>query len=119
MKNYYKIIISVFVFLSFIYPLANAGGFDFGNLPVDFAFSSEAMYDYTVYENMVEDNVKNILKQNNIVGANVKCSINAKDNEISIKSVKIYLPDEYNKDEAAQIIFDNIGIKATVVNIGE
>ncbi|MFR6511803.1 MAG: hypothetical protein ACLUP7_06890, partial [Eubacterium sp.] len=72
-----------------------------------------------VYENMVENNVKNTLNQSNIDGANVKCEINANSNEISIKSVKVYLPDEYDKDEAAQIIFDNLGIKATVVNIGE
>ena len=122
MKNFYKIIISVFIFLSFIYPFANAGGFDFHNLPGEFAFSSESAYDYSVYENMVESNVKNTLNQSNIDGANVKCEINAnsnESNEISIKSVKVYLPDEYDKDEAAQIIFDNLGIKATVVNIGE
>lgn len=119
MKNFYKIIISIFIFLSFIYPLANAGGFDFDKFAGDFTVSTNSVDDSSVYEKMVENNVKKTLSENGIDGANIKCVISSKNNEISVKSVTVYVPDEYDKNTASQIIFDNLGIKATVVNIGE
>ncbi len=48
MGKFYKVIISVFIFISFLYPLTD---FDFDGFKIDFNFNTE-------YENLVESSAK-------------------------------------------------------------
>ena len=42
-----------------------------------------------------------------------------KNNEITVDDVQISIPDEYDADNVKNYIFDNLGINARVINIGD
>ncbi len=119
MGNFYKIIISLFIFISFLYPLR-----DFQFRDIDF---SQVLLESDVKENseksaqtMINNQVKNTLKKNSIEGANVKSRVKIDDdNLITIESVEVAVADEYDLDLVENIIFDSLSINAKVIHIGQ
>lgn len=112
LSSFYKIIISIFIFMSFLYPFTNMEykGYGFDNQIED---SSSELVD-----KMVENQVKNVLINNGIIGANVSSSTSLNDDEINIESVDIYIPDDYDSNEVQKIVFDELSINSRVVYIG-
>ena len=49
----------------------------------------------------------------------MKVNVKIKDDELYIKSVEIYILNEYDKSEVKKYIFDKLGINAQVYYIGE
>lgn len=118
MKRFYKVIISVFIFISFLYPF---NGLDFADLR-DFdikPFSSEELLNNKPYENMVKNRISQELNLNGITGSDIDAEVEIKDNEINIKSVQIAVSGEYDKENVKNIIFDSLGINARVIYNGE
>ena len=118
MKRFYKVIISVFIFISFLYPF---NGLDFADLR-DFdikPFSSEELLNNKPYENMVKNRISQELNSNGITGSDIDAEVEIKDNEINIKSVQIAVSGEYDKENVKNIIFDSLGINARVIYNGE
>lgn len=119
MQSFYKILISLFVFISFIYPLKDFKGFDF---PENLTFQSENIYDERLhtYEKAVNEQIKNLLKENGITGADVNSILSLTgENDVSIDEVNVAVPDEYDKNYVEKLIFNELGIKAKVINTGE
>ncbi len=118
MKNFYRIIISVFIFISFLYPF-NGLSFD----DIDFfdreSLSSEELNINEPYENMIKSRIKSVLDENGISGSDINASVEIKDNEINVKSVQIAVSSEYDSENVKNIIFDNLGINARVIYNGE
>ena len=117
MGKFYKVIISAFIFISFLYPLTDFNASDF---KIDFEFDSE-------YENVVENTAKTeiknsvdyVLEDNEIYNSTVTVDVAQIGDEIVINSVKVSVIDEYSVDEVKDILFKNLGIVADGKRIGE
>lgn len=117
MGKFYKVIISLFIFASFIFPLTDFDASDFFR-NVDF----EAEYQ-NVVENTAQIKVKSIieaeLEKNGIKSAIVSCEASESDNEISIDKVVISVADSYECEYVKDIVFNSLGIVAEVKHIGD
>lgn len=118
MKKFYKIIISVFIFISFLYPFS---GLDFADIRAFDAepLGSEELLINEPYENMIKNRISLELDSNGITGSDIDTKVELKDNEINIKSVQIAVSGEYDKEKVKSIIFDSLGINARVIYNGE
>jgi len=119
MKGFYKILISIFVFVSFIYPLKDFKGLD-TDMFNDYSLGQYEDKRITVYENEVNAKIKELLEENGVFGADVFCRLSFYDEtSLSIEEVQISIPDEYKKTEVQKIVFDGLGIDARVIYVGE
>jgi hypothetical protein len=118
LSNFYKIIISMFIFISFLYPLKD---FNIKNINFQEIYVTEDYYNEQVnsYQIMINNQVNSLLKDNQIIGADISSEIEINDNEISVKMVQVAVPDEYDLTDVKNLIFDNIGINAKVIYIGQ
>lgn len=112
MGRFYKVIISVFIFVSLLYPLAD---FDFNELKADFDFESELEDTGSdLAEMQVENIIKGVLLENGINGAQVSCTVIQIADEISVEDVSVIVPADYSASEVEKIIFDETGVAAQV-----
>jgi hypothetical protein len=118
LSNFYKIIISMFIFISFLYPLKDL---DINDINLQEIYVTEDYYDEQVnsYQIMINNQVNSLLNDNQIIGADISSEIEINDNEISVKMVQVAVPDEYDLTDVENLIFDNIGINAKVIYIGQ
>lgn len=117
MGKFYKIIISIFIFISFLYPLTE---FDFNHYNKKFNFKNEYS---DVVENSVDieikNSIKNILKEKNIKVCDVVVNTSSKDNEVTINKVLVLVTDEYSKEQIKDVLLDNLGLVVEVKYVGE
>ncbi|HIW85342.1 MAG TPA: hypothetical protein IAA48_02510 [Candidatus Eubacterium faecipullorum] len=112
MGRFYKVIISVFIFVSLLYPFAD---FDFNELKADFDFESELEDTGSdLAEMQVENIIKGVLLENGINGAQVSCKVIQIADEISVEDVSVIVPADYSASEVEKIIFDETGVAAQV-----
>lgn len=119
MKRFYKILISVFIFVSFLYPFQHFSAREF--LP-DEAFHFEEQSAYAApYEAMISHELQQTLREMGVTGAGVSSTVavDYSSGEITVKSVQVTVPDGCDKEETAQALFDKTGIKARVIYVGE
>lgn len=117
MGRFYKVIISVFIFISFLYPLTN---FSFDEFKIDFNFNTE-------YENLVESAAKQeieysvgkILTDNEIYNSSISAEVEQSGDEVVINRILVSVTDEYNVEEVKALLFENLGVVAEVKRIGE
>ena len=94
MGKFYKVIISVFIFISFLYPLTD---FDFDGFKIDFNFNTE-------YENLVESSAKQeiqysvekVLTDNKIYNSSISAEVEQNGDEILINRILVSVTDDYN-----------------------
>lgn len=113
MGRFYKMIISLFIFLSFLYPFSQSKiNFDLPEI--------ETANTYSINDEMIESQIKTCLTENSIIGANVNCRsrINS-DNEIVVEKVVVSVSDDYDTATVQKLIFENLSINAEVVHIGQ
>lgn len=113
MGRFYKMIISLFIFLSFLYPFTQS--------KINFEFPEVTTINTDSISNgVVENQIKSCLADNNVTGSNVNCrsKINS-DNEIEIESITVSVSDEYDVDDVKNIIYENLSLNVEVVHIGE
>ena len=112
MGRFYKVIISVFIFVSLLYPFAD---FDFNELKADFDFESELEDTGSdLAEMQVENIIKGVLLENGINGAQVSCTVIQIPDEISVEDVSVIVPADYSASEVEKIIIDETGVAAQV-----
>ena len=117
MGKFYKVIISVFIFISFLYPLTD---FSFDDFKIDFNFNTE-------YENLVESSAKQeiefsvskVLTDNEIYNSSISAEVRQNGDEIEINRILVSVTDKYNVDEVKELLLKNLGIVAEVKRIGE
>lgn len=117
MGKFYKMMISMFIFISFLYPISNAKVSD---LKIDLPMFSN---NYTQQiENAGKNNTEAIiiskLKEIN-VNANVSLKIKFKNNEIEIENLTVYVPDGISKNKVSEYLMSELGMVAEVKYIGE
>lgn len=118
MSSFYKILISLFIFLSFIYPLKNTT-FELDNRePI---FNSE--YVENSYENsvtqMLEAKIQTVLNDNGIKNSSIIVKVKQTNDNIEINSVSVAISDEYENADVQEIIFKELGINAEVHKFGD
>ena len=112
MGRFYKVIISVFIFVSLLYPFAD---FDFNEFKADFDFESELEDTGSdLAEMQVENIIKGVLLENGINGAQVSCTVIQIADEISVEDVSVIVPADYSASKVEKIIFDETGVAAQV-----
>lgn len=113
MGRFYKVIIAVFIFVSFLYPFTD---FDFKEFASDFNFQSELE---STQENLasqqVESVIKNVLTASGIEGAEVECVVLQTSDEISVEDITVRVPEQYDIAKVEKIILDETGVAANVV----
>ncbi|MCD7722371.1 MAG: hypothetical protein LUH82_00250 [Clostridiales bacterium] len=115
--RFYKVIVSIFIFLSFLYPLSE---FDAGELSADFDFEyeySDAVSSAAALE--VKALIENALEDGGVNYSVVEVETSLSGEEVIIEKVKISVTDEYSAEDVEKMIFDKLGIAAEVKRIGE
>lgn len=117
MGRFYKVIISVFIFISFLYPLTD---FSFDDFKIDFNFNTE-------YENLVESSAKQeieysvgkVLTDNEIYNSSISAEVEQNGDEIMINRILVSVTDDYNVEDVKALLLKNLGVVAEVKRIGE
>ncbi|MGN0534851.1 MAG: hypothetical protein ACI4IR_02500 [Eubacterium sp.] len=116
MGRYFKIILAMFIFTSFIYPLSGA------DMEFDFPVMDEMQYEDTrreTYENIICADVKSTLESGGYTSSKVTASIKYSENEITVKELSIGITDNFDKDEVKKYVSDQTGFNAEVYYLGE
>lgn len=116
MGRFYKIIISMFIFMSFLYPLSE---FDAGQFSADFDFEvgySDTLSSAAAVE--VKTLIEKALEEEGVNYSVVEVDTSLSGNEVIIESVQISVTDEYSAEEVKNLIFEKLGISAEVKRIG-
>lgn len=115
MGKIYKIILAMFIFVSFILPLGNSD-FDFEFPEMDFEISESQNESY---ENLVKNNVETVLEQGGYESCIIDCDVEYSNEEIYVNSLKISVPSQYDNEEIKNYIYDKIGMVAEVYYLGD
>lgn len=117
--RFYKSVISLFIFVSFLFPFTQMGGekldFNLDNINIETENNTNSIVD-----GAVENEIITLLENNSVYSAGVNCSssVNA-DNEITLNSVTVSVADEYDCDTVRQLIYDELSLNVRVIHIGE
>ncbi|MGN0532097.1 MAG: stage III sporulation protein AF [Eubacterium sp.] len=116
LNKFYKIIISLFVFLSFLYPFTQ---FQFKEFKID----NNSNYEMNIrtesaYESMMEMSIKQYLQEQDIT-ANVDCMMSLDNDVIDIQSIQIAVDDTCDTEEIESMIFEKFGLNSKVIHIGD
>lgn len=117
MGRFYKMIISMFIFVSFLYPVSNADAGDF-------------KIDLPMFENNYNEQIENAEKNNAEavivnklkeigIDASVSLEIEFKNSEIEIENLTVYVPDGTSLEEVREYILNELGMVAEVKYLGE
>ena len=118
MAGFFKIIISLFIFISFVYPLKDFKASDI-NLPEEFVSEDYEDSEILSAQTMVELQIKNALKENGITGASVSVELKMNDEQIEISKLTVAVPGEYDKSQVKNMIFDKLSLNAEVIYLGQ
>lgn len=116
MQSFYKIIISAFIFLSFLYPFTTGQKLTFSLDKLDDIIVEEQS---SIGENVIDNQISGFLKKEGIEGATVSSSVSQVEDEIQINDIQISVPDEYDKEVVRNLVFDSLGVNTRVIHIGE
>lgn len=116
MGRFFKVVLAMFIFVSFIYPIKNAD-LDF-EMPsfdeTEFIDSQESSY-----ENIVKANIEKILEEGSFFNSKVSVSISVKNDEIEVNHLEIGILDEFDKIMVRDYIAEKTGFNAEVYYLGE
>lgn len=115
MGKIYKIILALFIFSSFIIPLKDSN-FDFDFPELDFSFSEEQR---NSYEDLINSNINSVLEKGGYKSCIIDCEVEYSSEEITIDSLKISIPSQYDCDEVKEYVYENLGMIAEVYYLGD
>lgn len=116
MGRFYKIILSVFIFISFVYPLTE------NNFSISLPeFDDTLIVDEQKksYENIVENTIKSKLNTAGYKNSSVSADISYEDNLITVNSLKVLIQDKYDINEVKSYIKKETGYNPEVYYLGE
>lgn len=117
MAGFYKMVITLFIFISIVYPLKDFNN-DFSKLETSISDEDFESGREKSIEAMINNQIISILKNKKIKTISVLSNVIIVDDSISVNSVSIAVSDEYDLDEVKEIVFDELGINAEVHHIG-
>ena len=113
-----KIVITVFIMISFILPF-KANGFNFDIDEYESISNVEIDSKEETYSDLIKSNIEKTLADADYKNSKVKVTVKLKDDELYIQSADIYILDDYDSKEVKDFSFEKLGINAKVYYIGE
>lgn len=115
MGRIYKVILALFIFVSFILPFKSS----------DFDISIPE-FDFSLYENqeesykeLVENNVRIALENGGYSSCIIDCDVEYSNDEIIVNSLTVSIPAQYDREDVEKYIYDELGMIAEVYSLGE
>lgn len=115
MGRIYKVILAMFIFISFILPLGS-GDFDVSVPEFDFSLAENQEESY---KNLVENNIRISLENGGYTSCIIDCDVEYSNDEIIVNSLTVSIPSQYDKQEVEKYIYDELGMVAEVCSLGE
>lgn len=116
MHKFSKMILSVFIFVSFIIPVKNA---DFEAVFPEFGESTLIDEKQNTYEGIITSNIRKSLIDGGYEGCVIDFDVECSTDEITISKAVISINDCYDRQEVKDYIYNQLGIVAEVYYIGE
>ena len=111
-----KIVLSAFIIYSILMPVSKGIDIKSFNLPDNLQMS----YDISETDKkLIEANIKSYLVKNGIIGAKIECDIDNSQEISEIEYIRIYIPDEYEKEQVKEQIYNDLGFVTEVNYIGD
>ncbi len=119
MKTFFKMLLSVFIFISFILPFTDFKASDFELPDTDISEMLNVDRNSSV-ETMINSEISTLLKSKGISGFTVTSSANydAASGEIDVRDIQISVSDDENMKNIEKLVFDNLGLKVRVIRVG-
>lgn len=119
-----KMIIAVFIFISFILPVTQFDFADIKNKPSLKSQSNDISENYNetsveLVEKSLKKTILNLLEENDIHNTEVEVHATMKNNEITTEKISVTIPSKYSKETVNKIIKEKIGINAEIILSGE
>lgn len=117
--KFYKTVISLFIFVSFIFPFVQNSGkaLDFDFKPVQIETKNTTN---SIANEVVKREIISLLESNSVFGSSVTCSSEVnKNNEVTLNDITVAVTDEYNREEVRQLIYDELSLNVRVIYVGE
>ena len=119
MKTFYKMMLSVFVFISFILPFG-----DFSMSDIDFE-KADISGVLTADENknietMINSEISALLESKGVSGFAVTsdAGYNPESGEINVRDIQVSVSDDEDLKYIESLVFDSLGLKVRVINVG-
>lgn len=118
LSSFYKVIISLFIFISFLMPFTHYTKAEFS---VKDKISSSQIYDKSseAASSLINAKVKQCLTDHKIIGAAVTSDVTVENDEITVNRLTVAVPDEYDIAEVKSILSKNLSVNAEVIHIGD
>lgn len=116
MGKFYKTVISLFLVVSFLMPIAD---FDFNGFEIDFSMEESMLESKDTYKTQIENWVKSSLEEGGYNSCSVQAKISLKDDEITINSLDIAVPSKYDLEEIQKYVLEQLGFAAKVRYLGD
>lgn len=115
MGKIYKIILAMFIFVSFLIPLGdNDIDFEFPDMNFEFAENQSESY-----ENIVKANIGTVLKQGGYESCIIDCDVEYSNEEICVNKLSVSVPSQYDVEKIKDYIYDKTGMVAEVYYLGD
>ncbi len=106
----FRIVLSLFILLSFIYPLAENKDITFPDIRLEDTSEERS----NTYESLTENEIIITLENSGYKGCESECNLSIKGDEIYIDKVTVIIPQRYDKEEVKDSIFNSLGIISEV-----
>lgn len=114
MGRIYKVILALFIFISFILPL-KSGDVEINIPDFDVQLSQSGS---DTYNELISASVKSTLDQGGYTSCIIECDVEYSNDEIEVESLTVGTPAHYDCGEVKNYIFENLGMVAEVYHIG-
>lgn len=101
-----KIVITVFIMISFILPF-KANGFNFDIDEYESISNVEIDSKEETYSDLIKSNIEKTLADADYKNSKVKVTVKLKDEELYIQSADVYILDDYDSKEVKDFLFEN------------
>ena len=119
MGRFYKLIISLFIFVSFLYPFGkfNYARFDFSKLSISSEIENNTN---SIANQVIENKIVSLLEANQIYASSAKCFSSVNQNgEVQVDNITVSVAQEYDVTEVKNIIFEKLSLNVKVIHVGE
>ncbi|MBQ9228649.1 MAG: stage III sporulation protein AF [Eubacterium sp.] len=120
MKRFYKVLLSLFIFLSFLYPLRDFKGISLNAAHFFSQEEAEASQENS-FQQLADRQIATLLTENGVVGASVTCraEVDYDTGEVWLQEVQVAVPDGVDTDFVQRLLQEQLGIEARVIHLGE
>ncbi|MBE6719883.1 MAG: hypothetical protein E7571_04385 [Ruminococcaceae bacterium] len=120
MNRFFRVVIAVFVFVSFVLPFQDFSADDFSLDKIGISNEIQLNQNKSV-ETMINGEISDFLKENGVVGTAVTSTAKYDENsgEIEVSDIQISVSDSYDKEEVNRLVFEGLGFNCRVINIGD